>query len=154
MTIYTRRRILNSGLATIAALTLPNPPVGAAVLPPVSAYRNPGCECCGKWAEQMKQAGFTITMEDDPNLEARRTQLGVPSDLAGCHTALMGEYVLEGHVPPTDILRFIEAESKARGLAVRGMPSGSPGMDTNGAAEKFDTMIFYKDGTSSVYAGH
>ena len=124
----------------------------AAGLPPVMAYRNPGCGCCEKWAERMKQAGFSVTIADDPALEARRSGLGVPAQLASCHTALIGDYVIEGHVPPEDILSLLDKHPTARGLAVPGMPMGSPGMDTGGAADRYDTLIFLADGTWSVYA--
>lgn len=127
---------------------------GAGNLPPILAYRNPGCGCCEKWAELVKQAGFAVTMEDDPALEARRAALGVPPGLAGCHTAVMGDYVIEGHVPPEDILRFLEQKPAARGLAVPGMPMGSPGMETDGPGDTYDVMLFMANGTSQVYARH
>jgi hypothetical protein len=124
----------------------------AAALPPVMAYRNPGCGCCEKWAERMKQAGFSVTIADDPALDARRSALGVPAELASCHTALIGDYVIEGHVPPEDILSLLDKRPLARGLAMPGMPMGSPGMDTDGAADRYDTLLMAPDGTWSVYA--
>ena len=126
----------------------------ATSLPQISAYRNPGCSCCEKWAKLLTQAGFTVTMEDDPALDERRAKLGVPAKLAGCHTAVMGEYIIEGHVPPEDILSFLERKPAARGLAVPGMPMESPGMETGGTAEKYDVMLFMTDGTSQIYASH
>lgn len=126
----------------------------AATLPPVTAYRNPGCGCCEGWVRHMTAAGFVVTMEDDRGLEARRGGLGVPAQLASCHTALIGDYVIEGHVPPEDILRLLDARPAARGLAVPGMPMGSPGMDTDGAADRYDTLVFLADGSWSVYASH
>jgi hypothetical protein len=125
----------------------------AAALPPVMAYRNPGCGCCEKWAERMKQAGFSVTIADDPALDVRRSGLGVPAELASCHTALIGDYVIEGHVPPEDILSLLDKRPLARGLAVPGMPMGSPGMETGGAADSYDTLLMAADGTWSVYAG-
>ena len=154
MTTLSRRSILKSGLASLAATGLISPPAEAAILPAIEAYRNPGCGCCEKWAEQMKQAGFSINMQDDPSLDDRRAKAGVPAGLAGCHTAFMGDYIIEGHVPPQDILSFLAVKSAARGLAVPGMPSGSPGMEAGGVADNFSTMIFYADGTSSVFANH
>jgi hypothetical protein len=154
MAYLTRRHLLSTSLASLAAIGVLPTSSQAASFPAIRAYRNPGCRCCEKWAEQMKQAGFTITMEDDPALDARRVKLGVPADLAGCHTALMGDYVIEGHVPPEDILKFVAANMAVMGLAVPGMPMGSPGMETAADAAKFDTLIFSADGTRSVYASH
>ena len=91
-------------LATaISVLAPPSMNAWAAIYPPIKAYCNPGCGCCEKWAAQLKQAGFDITMEDDPNLSARRVSVGVPEDLAGSHTVLMGDYVIEGHVTLAEI---------------------------------------------------
>jgi hypothetical protein len=123
-------------------------------LPPVTVFRNPGCGCCEKWAGLLAQSGFKVTMTDDPTLEKRRVRLGVPTDVAGCHTAQMGDYIIEGHVPPEDILRFLAEKPAARGLAVPGMPFGSPGMDTDGPADAFDVLIFMADGSSKLYARH
>ena len=148
-----RRNALIS-LAAVAASLAGSRAARAAALPPVMAYRNPGCGCCEKWAERMKQAGFSVSIADDPALEARRSGLGVPAELASCHTALIGDYVIEGHVPPEDILSLLDKRPAARGLAVPGMPMGSPGMETDGAADKYDTMLFSPDGTWKVFASH
>lgn len=145
----TRRLMLGSiGLFAIA------PSVQAASLPAIAAYRNPGCGCCEKWAELLKVAGFAVTMEDDPNLAARRKAAGVPVDIAGCHTAFMGDYVIEGHVPVEDIKRLIAEKPDARGLAVPGMPVGSPGMETDGTVDPFDVLALKSDGTWYVFAKH
>jgi len=117
-------------------------PALAANFPPIAAYRNPGCGCCEKWAERLRQAGFTVTMEDDPALDQRRAKLGVPAELSGCHSATMGEYVIEGHVPPEDIVSFLASKSNATGLAVPGMPVGSPGMESGETAEAYDVFVF------------
>jgi len=129
-------------------------PAVAANYPPIAAYRNPGCGCCEKWAEHLRQAGFTVTMEDDPSLDERRLKLGVPVELAGCHTAVMREYVLEGHVPAEDILTLLAKNPAARGLAVPGMPMGSPGMEMGAEREAYDVFIFTAGGKSQVYARH
>jgi hypothetical protein len=153
MTEISRRHFVALfGMATLL-VSLPRHSI-AATLPPIKAYRNPGCACCEKWAENMKEAGFSITMEDDPALDRRRAEMGIPANLAGCHTAQIGNYIIEGHVPPEDILRFIDAKPQARGLAVPGMPAGSSGMEVGGSAEKYDVLLFLVDGTSRVYASH
>ena len=126
----------------------------AAALPAVEAFRNPGCGCCEIWAEHMRRAGFSITMKDDPELAARRAGLGVPEEIAGCHTAVVGEYVIEGHVPPEDVIRLLAEKPDARGLAVPGMPMGSPGMDGGSTAEPYDVLIFTAGANWKVYASH
>ena len=123
-------------------------------LPSVKAYRNPGCGCCEKWSGLMKDAGFAITMEDDPNLTDRKASLGVPADIAGCHTAIIGQYIIEGHVPPADVIKFLREAPVALGLAVPGMPAESPGMETGRSADKYDVLLFTKDGKSSIFASH
>ena len=146
-----RRSLLATAISVFA---VPSLNAWAATYPPIKAYRNPGCGCCEKWAAQLKQTGFDITMEDDPNLEARRTAAGVPADIAGCHTAFMGDYIIEGHVPIEAIKRFLSEKPDARGLAVPGMPAESPGMENGGAKEPFKVLVFKADGTWSVFADY
>ena len=102
----------------------------------------------------MKDAGFAITLEDDPNLGERKAKLGVPKNLAGCHTALVGDYVIEGHVPPDDIILLLVERPVALGLAVPGMPAESPGMEMGGARQAFDVVLMDKDGATKIYAHH
>ena len=129
-------------------------PGAQAGLPSVKAYRNPGCGCCEKWSGLMKEAGFATTMEDDANLAQRKASLGVPADIAGCHTAIIGQYIIEGHVPPADVIKFLNEKPDALGLAVPGMPAESPGMEAGGTADKYDVLLFTKGGKSSIYARH
>ena len=149
-----RRRAMWMGSAVAVSFALPRSVKATTGLPLIAAYRNPGCGCCEKWAEQLKLAGFPVTLEDDPNLDAHRARLGVPAELAGCHTALVGDYIIEGHVPPGDILSLLTSRPKARGLAVPGMPTGSPGMETGGTADVFDVLVFTEAGDVQVYARH
>lgn len=140
--------------ATILSLGWPATGSATSGLLSVTAFRNPGCGCCEKWAGLLTQAGFEVTMTDDPVLDERRAKLGVPAEIAGCHTAQMGDYIIEGHVPPEDILRFLAEKPAARGLAVAGMPMGSSGMETDGPADAYDVLIFMADGSSKLYARH
>lgn len=144
------RRTVLIGAASFALAM----PAMAANYPSIAAYRNPGCGCCEKWAAHLREAGFTVTLEDDPSLNERRAKLGVPAELAGCHTAMMGEYVIEGHVPAEDIVTFLAKKPAARGLAVPGMPMGSPGMEMGAQPEAYDVFVFTADGKSQVYARH
>lgn len=120
----------------------------------VNAYRQPGCGCCEVWVERMNNSGFRVSMVDDEDLAGRRERLGVPTDLAGCHIAMIGSYVFEGHVPPEDIRRFLGGAPQALGLAVPGMPMGSPGMDQGGSSESYDVIEFSSTGSRRVYASH
>jgi hypothetical protein len=133
-----RRHILLAGLSFLPWSTL----AGAEVVKPkITAYRNPGCGCCGLWADGLRKAGFKVEMVDDPDLDARRTTLGVPKELAGCHTAVMGKQVIEGHVPAEDIIQLLTAHSDALGLAVAGMPVGSPGMEMGVTRDAYDVIL-------------
>ena len=153
MPTLTRRALLgmaaSAGLLHVLAL-----PAGAASPISVEVYRNPGCGCCEVWAKRMMEAGFAVTISDDAALDQRRAKLGIPADMAGCHLSLIGDQVFEGHVPPADIIAFLAANTEALGLAVPGMPMGSPGMETGGQAEAYDVVMIGRDGTRSVFARH
>lgn len=151
-----RRSLIQGCWATAAALIgVPAVlPAVAAGYPEIIAYRNPGCGCCEKWAAHLREAEFAVTMQDDLELDRRRQNAGVPAGLAGCHTAFMGDYIVEGHVPAQDIVRFLSEKPDARGLAVPGMPMGSPGMESGDAKEAYEVFVFKADGTWSVYARH
>ena len=120
----------------------------------ITAYRNPGCGCCEKWAELLTEAGFQVNMQDDANLGARRRAAGVPDDLAGCHTAMVGSYVIECHVPLAEIERLVTEKPAIRGIAVPGMPMGSPGMEMGESRDAYDVVAFKTDGTRSVFASY
>ncbi|TCU63727.1 hypothetical protein EDE08_118120 [Bradyrhizobium sp. R2.2-H] len=119
-----------SFLALIAAATL-----GAAARPAVAAesvikvHKDPNCGCCSGWVQHLRDAGFTVQVDDASDLPGVRKRLGVPADLAACHTAEVDGYVLEGHVPAPAVRRLLTERPKALGLAVPGMPVGSPGME-------------------------
>jgi hypothetical protein len=147
----TRRQTLGLA-ATFLASAASTTRAANQALPAISAYRNPGCGCCEKWAAMLQQNGFTLTMEDDADLATRKAKAGVPEDLAGCHTAFMGDYVIEGHVPLVDIMRLVIEAPKIKGIAVRGMPMGSPGMETDQTPEHFDVVAFMVDGKRDVFS--
>ena len=148
------RRTLLLALASAGCVSGAGNGIAESELPQVLAFRNPGCGCCEKWATLLQDAGFRITMTDDADLTARRKGLGVPESLAGCHVAQVGRYVIEGHVPIEDILRLLDQQPDAMGLAVPGMPAGSPGMETDGEADRYSVLVFHEDGTSTVYSQH
>ncbi len=116
--------------------------------------RDVGCGCCAVWTEQMAATGrFRTTLVNAPDMAALKQALGVPADLASCHTATVEGFVIEGHVPARDIERLLQQRpAGVRGLAVAGMPLGSPGMETpNGARDAFDVIAF-GDGERRVFA--
>lgn len=117
--------------------------------------RDAGCGCCQGWMTLMQRSGrFTATMRDEPDMQALKRRLGVPGDLASCHTAEVEGYVLEGHVPSADIVRLLEQRpAGVRGLAVPGMPIGSPGMEQGGGGrDAFDVFVFRADGGRDIFA--
>ena len=130
-------------------------PADASSLPKLTVYRNPGCGCCEGWVQHMKAAGFAVTIEDDPNLDARRGSLNIPAELASCHIALADGYAFEGHIPYADVVRFLkERPSGAIGLVVPGMPTGSPGMGPKGSGGPYEVLLLAANATPIVYATH
>lgn len=121
----------------------------------MTVYRDPSCGCCEAWAEIAKNAGYQVTLVDRPDMPAIKRQYGVPEALASCHTAIVGGYAIEGHVPLEDVARLLqERPSGIKGIAVAGMPRGSPGMETpDGSRDPFQVMAFDASGRTSVYRG-
>lgn len=136
------------------AADAPASPAGAA-LPLVVVYKTPTCGCCGAWVSHMKSAGFPVEVHDLDNLDAVKTRVGVPFAKGSCHTAEVGGYFVEGHVPAADVKRLLVERPAAKGLTVPGMPAGSPGMEVpDGTVQPYDVELVAADGTTSVYAHH
>jgi hypothetical protein len=121
--------------------------------PKVDVFKSPSCGCCGGWVEHMRQNGFQVTTHDVADVPAERKKLGMPERLGSCHSAKIGGYVIEGHVPAADIRRLLKEKPKAIGLAVPGMVPGSPGMDAP-KPMPYDTLLVARDGTTRVFARH
>lgn len=119
----------------------------------VELYKSPYCGCCGAWGEHMKAAGFTIKEIDLEDMSPIKAKFGVSDDLQSCHTALVDGHVIEGHVPAADIEKLIAEGGEKAGLAVPGMPIGSPGMEQGGMTEPYQVIRFSKAGRS-VFAQH
>jgi len=152
---FTRRAFV--GGAAAAATVLAAAPGLAAPAPSFVMWHNPGCGCCLEWAKRMEAAfGRTLPVIEAADLPAIKRARGVPADLQSCHTALIHGYVIEGHVPPADIHRLIRSRGRAvRGLAVPGMPAGSPGMDVgHNRREPYQVIAFDAQGRRSVFASH
>ena len=125
-----------------------------AAKPSVAVFKSPTCGCCAKWSEHMMAAGYTVTSRDMTDMNAVKDEHRVPSALRSCHTALVAGYVLEGHVPADVVARLLaERPAGVMGLAVPGMPAGSPGMESaDGFKTPYQVMAFTQDGQSRVYA--
>ena len=122
-------------------------------LPAVTVYKSPSCGCCGKWVEHMRESGFEVKTMDMPDVRPMKKQLGVPQDLAACHTAYVGGYVVEGHVPADVVKKFLDEHPDVTGLAVPGMPVGSPGMEMGGSrSESYNVLTFDEQGHREVFA--
>jgi hypothetical protein len=122
----------------------------------LTVYKTPWCGCCGGWVTHMNRAGFEPTVVELEDLAPIREKYGVPFKLSSCHTGLVGGYVVEGHVPPADVVRLLQQRSNGLGLVVPGMPIGSPGMEQpTGATERFETLLLLdRAGRTRVFATH
>jgi hypothetical protein len=118
----------------------------------VTVYKSPTCGCCSRWVDHMTASGFKVVAHDTADMQSVKTKLGVPGEMASCHTSVVAGYVIEGHVPAADIQRLLRDRPKVAGLAVPGMVTGSPGMEGS-RSDPYNVMAF-GDGKSSVYARH
>lgn len=127
----------------------------ASAKPTITVYKTATCGCCEGWIEHLRKEGYEVIAEDVDNLAAIKTELGVGSHLASCHTALIDGYIVEGHVPAEDIDRLLAERPEIAGLSAPGMPAGSPGMKVPGRpADPFDVLAFDHLGKTTVYAKH
>lgn len=119
----------------------------------LEVFKSPYCGCCAAWVEHAREAGFTVKVTEVEDVAAVGQQLGVPGKLRSCHTTRAGKYVIGGHVPAADIKRLLKEKPDALGIAVAGMPAGSPGMDQGGAKQPYKTILFTAKG-ERVFAAH
>lgn len=168
MKITSRRLIPTAGVAVAAALML----VGyqesraddgaagkaaasavAANAPVVTLYKNPTCQCCAGWAEHMEENGFRVDVVEGADLAKIRAEYGISDVLASCHSAVVGGYALEGHVPADVVQQLLRERPAVRALAVAGMPPGVPGMPAvSNNRSKFPVVAVQQDGSASLYA--
>ena len=121
----------------------------------VEVYKSPTCGCCSKWVDHLRSHGFTVRAINTDTIDELKTSRGVPRHVRSCHTALVGGYVVEGHVPAADVQRLLRDRPAVVGIGVPGMPIGSPGMEVSGVkAQPFDVIAFAKDGSTRVFASH
>jgi hypothetical protein len=128
----------------------------SATQPKVTVYKTSSCGCCRLWVDHMKSSGFDVQAMDVSSADVRKVSkaAGLKDEDTSCHTAKVGDYVVEGHVPAADIKRMLKEKPAIAGLSAPGMPMGSPGMEQGGAKEPYDVLAFKKDGTSTVFAKH
>lgn len=119
--------------------------------PTIKVYKSPTCGCCALWVDHMREAGFELAVEDTNDMIAIKRDAGLPAQLQSCHTAFVDDYVFEGHIPAEVIARFLAEAPSARGLAVPGMPVGSPGMEFGDRVDPYDVIQFDAAGGTSVY---
>ena len=135
--------------ATLGAVAAPQ----TAAPPAVLVHKSPSCGCCKAWMTHLKESGFTVTGKDMDDVQPIKAELGVPANLGSCHTAIVDGYVIEGHVPAADIQRLLKERPRIAGLAVPGMPAGSPGME-GGRKDAYEVIAFDAKGKTSVFAKH
>jgi hypothetical protein len=141
----------------LAATLFIGGPVQAQSAAAIEVYKSPTCGCCSKWMEHMRQHGFAPRVADisDDALDALKAKHGVPRTAQSCHTALVGGYVIEGHVPATEVKRLLKERPAVAGIAVAGMPLGSPGMEVpDGRVQIYNVITFSKQGDVRVFATH
>ena len=119
--------------------------------PEVIVYKDAFCGCCGLWAKHLEANGFQVKVHDVQNMEQYKKTHGVPASLKSCHTAIVNGYTIEGHVPAEDIQRLLKERPNAKGLAVPGMPMGSPGMEAGSSRQAYSVYLFDAEGKASVY---
>ena len=123
---------------------------------PIVVYKTPTCGCCGMWVEHMRQNGFQPEVHDVSAAQVRAVSkaAGLSEEGSSCHTAKIGNYIVEGHVPASDVRRMLKEKPAIGGIAAPGMPIGSPGMEMGGRTERYDVVAFTKDGKTTVFASH
>ena len=146
---FSRRKLI--GLLPMAVLAAGRATAQTAV----TIYKDPGCGCCSNWADLLRRQGFAVTVNEFRDMGPLKQKYSVPPSLQSCHTAIVGPYAIEGHVPPTDIKRLLKDKPAVAGLAVPGMPVGSPGMEVPGATpQPYKVLAFTRDGKTQVFASY
>lgn len=151
-----RRSALRLPLAMFGAAILSNPLRAMARSKPnqITVWKNPDCGCCREWVAHLRKNGFEVVTHDVKDTAPIRQKLGLPDKFGSCHTASLGNYVIEGHVPAQELRRLLREKLKARGLAVPGMPVGSPGMEMGNTRDAYDVLLVLNDGSSRVYQSY
>ena len=145
-----RRTMIGIALAAIPAAAC-SEPVRATE---INVYKSPTCGCCGAWVSNLRASGLNVVVHDMDDVTPIAAKAGVPPDLRSCHTAIVGGYFVEGHVPALDVRKMLRERPNARGIAVPGMPIGSPGMEQGDRKDTYATLIVDRSGEVRVFAHH
>ena len=127
---------------------------GASIAADITVYKDPNCGCCSKWATHLRDHSFSVTEVAVDDINMYKSKYNVPANMASCHTAIVEDYVIEGHVPAADILRLLKDRPDILGLTVPGMTLGSPGMEVGDQVQAFDVIAINKDGTTTVFSSY
>lgn len=149
--LISRRALLARGVAAAAAVVVSPALLRAAAGTPMMVYKDPNCGCCHNWVDIMRTSGFEVSVRDTTDMASIKTRYKVGRTLTSCHTALVGGYVVEGHVPADVIRKLLAGKPKVLGIAVPGMPVGSPGME-GGTKQPYDVLTFDSAGRTTVFA--
>jgi len=120
---------------------------------PITVYKSPSCGCCSKWVSHLQDNGFDVNAINRNDMNSVKSEVGIPRQLASCHTAVVGGYLIEGHVPAADIRRLLKERPAVAGLTVPGMPMGSPGME-GARQDAYKVLTFTKEGDSSIFSSY
>jgi hypothetical protein len=120
----------------------------------VQVYKSPYCGCCSNWSEHLEENSFTVITEEMSDMKAFKDKLGIPVHLRSCHTAVIEGYFIEGHVPASDIERLLKEHPVIKGLAVPGMPTGSPGMEQGNRRDRYNVLGINNDGSTFIYSSY
>ena len=151
-----RRLALQLPLAGVTGVWLGLHQAAMAAVNPalITVWKTPDCGCCKEWVTHLRKNGFEVVTNDIKDTAPMRQKLGLPVKFGSCHTAQMGAYVLEGHVPAQEVRRLLREKPQAVGLAVPGMPVGSPGMEVGNTQDAYDVLLVLSDGSSRVYQSY
>lgn len=154
MAHMTRRRLLTAAASLAAVIPIAAAAQGSS--PAIHVLKDNNCGCCSAWVDVLRNAGFAVTTEASYGTLLIRHKLdnGIPQEMQSCHTGEIDGYMIEGHVPPTDIRRLLAEKPNAVGLAVPGMPYGSPGMGPEDEREAYDVFLMLKDGSTEVFSSY
>ena len=146
--MFDRRMVLAGAVAALAACAAP---AGAETM---RVFKSPSCGCCALWVDHVRKAGFKVAVQDMADVTPVARRLGVPDHFRSCHTAALGGYFVEGHVPAADIRKLLKERPKAAGLAIPGMLVGPPGMEQPGRDQSYSTLLIDRSGHPSVFVDH
>lgn len=140
------------GIAAYVQFGESAPPIEDEDLPSVTVYKSPSCQCCSEWVAHMQEKGFEVKTTDLSDMQQIKNRFNVPRELASCHTAVVGGYVVEGHVPAREVKKMLAQQPDIAGLTVPGMPVGSPGMEQGGRLDPYNVLAFSENGSANIFA--